>query len=67
MLCTAGSGWYQEEEKEPVSLEPQFHQRSKIGMVQNRIHGSATLQLRYPVRSAKMSGVSQFLIKSAVC
>ena len=22
LICTAGSGWYQEEGKEPVSLEP---------------------------------------------
>ena len=43
LVCTAGEGWYQEEEKEAVSLVPgtviQFQQKSSTGMEQRRTAG----------------------------
>ena len=47
LICTAGEGWYQEEGKEAVSLEP------------SGTAGSATSPSRCPVRPAPTSGASR--------
>ena len=62
LICTAGEGWYQEEGKEPVSLEPgtviAFHQKLSTGMELRRTAGFHILLQRFRARIQVMNGMS---------
>lgn len=70
LICTAGEGWYQEEGKEAVSLEPgrvivspaessSSRRRSSTGTAPSGTAGSATSPSRCLVRPAPTSGASR--------
>ena len=62
LICTAGEGWYQEEGKEAVSLEPGrviVIPAEVTGTAPSGTAGSATSPSRCPVRPAPTSGASR--------
>ena len=62
LICTAGEGWYQEEGKEPVSLEPgtviAIPPEVSTGMELRRTAGFHILLQRFRARIQVMNGVS---------
>ena len=54
LICTAGFGWYQEEGKEAQSLKL----TSNTGMVQRKILGLVTLQLKFLVKKLLTNGAN---------